>query len=1150
MVAFKKVLALLLTFTMIMSTCVFVSFADAKKEEESTTTISIEKEDMKDTTKESKTTETTETEKTTETTEKDEVAETTEETEAEEIEETTETTETTEATETTETTATTETSETIETTAVSEASETTTKVSEVTETSTTETISKESLKDDIKYNSEVASNSEIVSEETGQENNKLFGTDELEWTFSAFGSGVNTTDNGHVGEYLDGAVEVFSLNKKGKLVPASTDGLAFYFTKINPLTKNFKLSADAEVLSWTLSNGQDGFGLMACDRVGVNGDSTTFWNNSYMASVTKVEYFWDGEKVSTTGDKITMKLGVGSQEKKGVTLDNIRSDYTLDDMSLFSSTMTTLDITCASDGAGTYNLVGNYTNETAPIGTIDNPRNTFHLSIEKNNTGYFVSYTDLDGDTTTKKYYDTNVLNYLDPNFVYLGFFASRNADIRFTNISFTTSDPSTDPDPEDPTVIYIDPNYQVVSSSITNKSDYDLRFFANADGTISVKMGGSDIFSGNVTANEALSIPTNLTKGENEFTLVMTPDPNYRPSANERLSSYDPVTINFKVQYYDGFKEEVFVSPNGLSQNEGTREKPTSLTEAVKKGMPGQTIYLMEGEYKLTETLVIERGIDGTSSSNINLFVDPKAKSRPVLNFEKLGGGLTLAGNYWHLKGFDVTRTADMQKGVLIAGNYNTIESVNAYRNGNTGIQLSRYKNSDDRYMWPSYNLIKNCTSSNNADQGYEDADGFAAKITCGEGNVFDGCIAANNADDGWDLFAKLEHGSIGKVTIKNSIAYKNGYIIDESGKEVHAGNGNGFKLGGESISGYHKLINSIAFANSQKGIDANSCPDDIVEQCTSFNNESHNVALYTNTAHNTDFSISGVISYKNNNNIEEKISPVGTQDEKKIYNETNYYYIDGKFVNTDGVEVKDDWFVSLDVDKAINGGITRNSDGSINMNGFLELTDKAPKGSGAVINPPTPPIPPAPHYDPSDDGGSSNDSSNPSRGPMGDLTKNPAYANLINSNSLNTTNNIPKSKLVNDLALETLLKSFPENAGSTYVNAKDSEGNTGFGQWLRVSNTTTWYFLSGNNSNATLSNDNYGFVSNGWFNISWNGEDRWYHFDEKGIMQLGWYHENGKTYYLQDNISDMWYGQLLTGTHVINGNTYTFDGTGALIR
>ena len=39
---------------------------------------------------------------------------------------------------------------------------------------------------------------------------------------------------------------------------------------------------------------------------------------------------------------------------------------------------------------------------------------------------------------------------------------------------------------------------------------------------------------------------------------------------------------------------------------------------------------------------------------------------------------------------------------------------------------------------------------------QGYEDADGFAAKLTVGDGNVFDGCISYNNADDGWDFFAK----------------------------------------------------------------------------------------------------------------------------------------------------------------------------------------------------------------------------------------------------------------------------------------------------------------------------------------------------------------------------------------------------------
>ena len=51
----------------------------------------------------------------------------------------------------------------------------------------------------------------------------------------------------------------------------------------------------------------------------------------------------------------------------------------------------------------------------------------------------------------------------------------------------------------------------------------------------------------------------------------------------------------------------------------------------------------------------------------------------------------------------------------------------------------------------------------------------------------------AHHNADDGWDLFAKVQIGSIGVVTIKNSIAYANGYLEDGT----DAGNGNGFKMG-----------------------------------------------------------------------------------------------------------------------------------------------------------------------------------------------------------------------------------------------------------------------------------------------------------------------------------------------------------------
>ena len=54
--------------------------------------------------------------------------------------------------------------------------------------------------------------------------------------------------------------------------------------------------------------------------------------------------------------------------------------------------------------------------------------------------------------------------------------------------------------------------------------------------------------------------------------------------------------------------------------------------------------------------------------------------------------------------------------------------------------------------------------------------------------------------------------------------------------------GNGNGFKMGGSSMSGYHKLINSVAFDNKAKGIDSNSCPDIQVTNSTSYNNGGSN--------------------------------------------------------------------------------------------------------------------------------------------------------------------------------------------------------------------------------------------------------------------------------------------------------------------
>ena len=163
---------------------------------------------------------------------------------------------------------------------------------------------------------------------------------------------------------------------------------------------------------------------------------------------------------------------------------------------------------------------------------------------------------------------------------------------------------------------------------------------------------------------------------------------------------------------------------------------------------------------------------------------------------------------------------------------------------------------------------------------------------------------------------------------------------------------------MGGSSITGYHTLENSIAFGNKAKGIDSNSCPDIQIYNSTSYNNESYNVALYTNDAKNTDFLAQGILSYKdaNGNKEKENFKLLGTQDETKVYGSTNYFFGGKKSTNTvatgTATVVTEDWFKNLDMSAAIHGGITRNADGSINMGGFLELTDKAPADTGARMS------------------------------------------------------------------------------------------------------------------------------------------------------------------------------------------------------
>lgn len=802
------------------------------------------------------------------------------------------------------------------------------------------------------------------------------GLAEVDWNYVVYGPSASTSKNSYKVN-SDGSVTLIASSNGGKLQPTGADGLGFYYTAI-PTDQNFTFRAKLVVNSWLLSNGQEGFGLMVTDHVPSTGNnnSASFWTNQYMAAVTKIEYraidvgndefdLYPADE-TTEGTKYTMKLGIGAIEKTG--LDQSIIDKTNLGNGAVTDYLTSVTNTLEwrahlnNQGGGTYNIIGNYEKTNIPENTISDYLLTeITLEIEKNNTGYFISYYNNDGELLKRiKNYDTEALSHFDDEFVYVGMFVSRNANITFTDITLNTRDAATDAPAEERPNKKVIPSLTVTSPDSSTSTDYEVIADTNYDGTLTIRFNGrtiveNDPVKGKVRYTKVIDISSGRygITDPNSLEVVFTPDPDQKLPPYTEFSSTAPVTFSTSLTMYKGqyHRKSLYVSPDGLYSGTGSKENPYDIYTAVKCVIPGQTIILMEGTYKMEGALKIQRGINGTEDAPIRMVADPEAKTRPVLDFQRLYGGITIGGNWWYFYGFDVTHTLDGQKGIQVSGSNNVLNNINAYHNGNTGIQISRYATVDISIdQWPANNLVLNCTSYGNADVGYEDADGFAAKLTIGEGNVFDGCVAYNNADDGWDLYAKVATGSIGAVVIKNCVAYGNGYLEDGT----NAGNGNGFKMGGDSLSGKHQLINCIAFNNKAKGIDSNSCPDIIVKNCISYNNGSYNVAFYTNNQNaSTNFQASGIISFKDEKVKGEdnplakgdNLKPQGNQDKSLYLGDSNYYWNGSSSSNASSAVIGADIFVSTEFT-----GITRNEDGTINMNGFLELKDSAPAGVGTT--------------------------------------------------------------------------------------------------------------------------------------------------------------------------------------------------------
>ena len=378
-----------------------------------------------------------------------------------------------------------------------------------------------------------------------------------------------------------------------------------------------------------------------------------------------------------------------------------------------------------------------------------------------------------------------------------------------------------------------------------------------------------------------------------------------------------------------------IYVAPNGSDSNSGSIDSPITFTTAITRVASGGTIYMRAGTYSYSTQITIARSNSGTGSAMKNIFA--YGSEKPVLDFssQSYGNpssvsnprGLQIDGSYWHLKGLEVKGAAD--NGIYISGNGNIIELCNIHNNRDAGLQLGRYSSSAARSEWPGNNLILNCDSHDNADpDNYEDADGFACKLTTGPGNVFRGCVSYYNCDDGWDLYAKTETGAIDPVLMENCVAYNNGRT--SAGLSSIDSDGNGFKLGGDKIAVNHIIRFCIAFNNKKHGITHNSNPGSItVTNCTSWHN-STTESGQTTSDYNFEFSEGNHI-YTNNLSYQSGGSDhLGTGTD---VGSSNVWWINGKSSNGKGLVCDSSDFVSL------SPSISRNSDGSLNLGNFLKL-------------------------------------------------------------------------------------------------------------------------------------------------------------------------------------------------------------------
>jgi hypothetical protein len=278
-----------------------------------------------------------------------------------------------------------------------------------------------------------------------------------------------------------------------------------------------------------------------------------------------------------------------------------------------------------------------------------------------------------------------------------------------------------------------------------------------------------------------------------------------------------------------------VFISPTGAGTGASYGD-PAAFPPSDGIVSAGDVVFFLEGVYRLEQDAgEVWAMKGGTAAAPITyesypgeiaiIEIDP-AKMPPVFDVNGNNSRVRVANDYTIFRRMVVR---GCPYGIEVSGIYNQLHGLYVHSNKGTGINFR----SPDQLTTPwtgaytSYNLVQDCIIEANSDAGgYSTANGGNADgigFNSGRHNIIRYCEGKGNSDDNFDCWRGIS------TTIEYCISHVAG---------IDAGNGNGYKMGGDPPSTGNIARHCLAYSNIARGFDDNGGLNLSLSSCASYAN------------------------------------------------------------------------------------------------------------------------------------------------------------------------------------------------------------------------------------------------------------------------------------------------------------------------